>query len=141
MYLNWLRETHSHIENTVYVYLDDVMKILQLARRIQYNELDNCPRIRHMISNIHRFKIKIDKRAPAKSFVIISNSDLTNLFYQMNYAMKCFETNQDCEYIKHLYNIILKKLSDFCSNCIYTRQSFETQMDLQWLKVEDISTN
>jgi len=141
MYVNWLRRTHYHIENSVYVYLDDVMKLLQLARLIQNIEIDKCPRIRHMICNIHCFQIRIDKRAPEKSFVIISNSDLADLFNQINYASEGFEKNQSCEYIKNLYNIILQKLSDFCSYCIYTRQSFETQMDLQWFKVEDISTN
>jgi len=141
MYLNWLRGTHYHIENTVYVYADDVMKIIQLALRIQNNEMDNCPRLRHMISNIHRFQIRIDKRAPAKPFVMLSNSDLAELFNQMNYALECFESNQGCEYLKNWYNNIVQKLSDFVSHCIYIRPSFETEMNLQWLIEEDISTN
>jgi len=141
MYVNWLRITHYHIENTVYVYLDDVMEILQLARLIQNNEIDKCPRIRHMICNIHCFQIRIDKRAPEKSFVIISNSDLADLFNQMNYALEGFEKNQGCEYLKKSFNVILIKLSNFCTRGIYTRQSFETQMDLQWINEEDTSTN
>jgi len=141
MYLNWLRGTHCHIENTVYVYADDIVKIIQLALDIHNNEMDNCPRLRHMISNIHRFQIKIDKRAPPKPFVMLSNSDLAELFHHMNYALECFESNQGNEYLKIWYIIIIEKLTNFVSHCIYIRPSFETEMNLQWLQEEDISTN
>jgi len=141
MYLHWVHGIHCHIENTVYVYANDVMKILQFAIRIKNNQMEHCPRLRHMISNIDCVRIGKDKRAPAEPFTMLTNSDLAELFHHMNYALECFESNQGCEYLKNWYNIIVQNLSDFVSHCIYIRPSFETEMNLQWLKEEDISTN
>jgi len=132
MYINWTHETHCHIKYTDYVYLDDVMKILQIARRIQFNNILHRNEICNLLLNINRFNIENDNRAPLKPFANISNSVFANLIEYIIDSLECSADDIYWDAIKKIYDLITVHLSLLYSSGIYTRTSFENKMVLEW---------
>lgn len=138
MYRNWILDIHYHIIYTDYVYLDDLMKVIRLARRIQFYDLQIRKEIFNMLMNIQRFTINYDNRAPNNLFANISNGSfadiLKNILHALDYGVK----DMYYESIKRLYKLISSDLTQLYNFGIYTQNTFETSKSLKWYEVEGL---
>jgi len=139
MYINWQLESHYHIQYTDYVLLDDVMQIIQIARRIQFTNIEHRNEIHNWLLNINRFKIEKGYRAPKMPFTNCTNSDFADLVDDIVYALEYSEVDMYWDSIKHMYNLINADLSILWTDGIFTQKSYERQMVLEWSNDEEVT--
>jgi len=152
MYVNWSEANHFHIENAEFVFLSDLMTVMRHARRINFSVKVRREETRQT-SDVVRFEINQNVRAPERPFVNLTNSVFADLldtiinaldfgertmdFEEKTIASSKFSSINDAKIaysrsISHITEIVSKNLSHLQPFGIFTQVTFEVNYDLEW---------